>query len=170
MHSPLEQFTIKELIPFDLFGMNLAFTNASLFMVLTVLASTVLMLLPMRRPALIPTRWQSLPEMLYEFIQGVVRDVIGPAGMKFLPLVFTLFMELKRRRHGANNFYGSKMNKRSVRRRAPVAQLDRASACGAEGRRFKSCQVYHANAPLLVGLLRGLCGLFGSTTQLRSRR
>jgi F-type H+-transporting ATPase subunit a len=92
MHSPLEQFTIKELVPFSLFGANLSFTNASLFMVLTVLVSTVLMILPMRRPALIPTRWQSLPEMLYEFIQGVVRDVIGPAGMKFLPLVFTLFM------------------------------------------------------------------------------
>jgi hypothetical protein len=26
---------------------------------------------------------------------------------------------------------------------ARVAQLDRASACGAEGRRFKSCHAYH---------------------------
>ena len=25
---------------------------------------------------------------------------------------------------------------------APVAQLDRASACGAEGHRFESCRVY----------------------------
>ena len=57
MKSPLEQFTIKELVPIDVFGTNLAFTNASLFMVLTVLASTALMLIPMRRPAMIPTRW-----------------------------------------------------------------------------------------------------------------
>ncbi len=27
--------------------------------------------------------------------------------------------------------------------RAPVAQLDRALACGAKGRKFESCQVYH---------------------------
>ena len=27
--------------------------------------------------------------------------------------------------------------------RAPVAQLDRALACGAKGHRFKSCRVYH---------------------------
>ena len=26
---------------------------------------------------------------------------------------------------------------------APVAQLDRALACGAKGRKFESCQVYH---------------------------
>ena len=26
--------------------------------------------------------------------------------------------------------------------RAPVAQLDRALACGAKGRKFESCQVY----------------------------
>lgn len=26
---------------------------------------------------------------------------------------------------------------------APVAQMDRASACGAEGHRFESCRVYH---------------------------
>ncbi len=39
---------------------------------------------------------------------------------------------------------------------APVAQLDRALACGAKGRRFESCRVYHVNAPPCVGLLRGI--------------
>ena len=38
--------------------------------------------------------------------------------------------------------FAKQTNKRSARRRAPVAQLDRASACGAEGHRFKSCRVY----------------------------
>ena len=61
-------------------------------MVLTTVAALALMLIPMRRAALIPGRWQNVPEMLYEFIQGLVRDVIGPGGMRYLPLVFTLFM------------------------------------------------------------------------------
>jgi F-type H+-transporting ATPase subunit a len=90
--SPLHQFEIHELIPFKLAGHNLAFTNSSLFMLLTVIAATTLMILPMRRAALIPGRWQTLPEVFYEFIQSLVRDVIGPGGMKFLPFVFTLFM------------------------------------------------------------------------------
>ena len=92
MASPLHQFEIHPIIPFELNGWNLAFTNSSLFMVLTVLVSTVLMTVPMVRQRLIPGRWQSIPELLYEFISGVIRDVIGPAGLKYLPLVFTLFM------------------------------------------------------------------------------
>ncbi len=35
---------------------------------------------------------------------------------------------------------------------APVAQLDRALACGAKGRRFESCQVYQVKSPSLEGL------------------
>ena len=38
--------------------------------------------------------------------------------------------------------------------RAPVAQLDRALACGAKGRKFESCQVYHDKTPTFyVGVL-----------------
>lgn len=92
MSSPLHQFEIKEIVPFELGGINLAFTNSALFMLLTVIVTTVLMILPMRRATLIPSRWQSLPEMLLEFVQGIVRDVIGSGGAKYLPLVFSLFM------------------------------------------------------------------------------
>lgn len=92
MHSPLAQFDIKPIIDFAPMGFNLAFTNSALLMVMAVAASVALMLLPMRGATVVPTRWQSVSEMLFEFVQGVVRDVIGPAGMKFMPLVFTLFM------------------------------------------------------------------------------
>ena len=33
-HSPMEQFEIKRLIPIDLFGFDVSFTNSSLFMVI----------------------------------------------------------------------------------------------------------------------------------------
>jgi F-type H+-transporting ATPase subunit a len=92
MASPLHQFEIHPIVPFQVGGWNLAFTNSALFMVLTVLVASVLMIAPMRGSRLIPTRWQSIPEMLYEFIAGVIRDVIGTAGLKYLPFVFTLFM------------------------------------------------------------------------------
>ena len=35
----------------------------------------------------------------------------------------------------------------SATNRAPVAQLDRASASGAEGHRFESCRAYHLYHP-----------------------
>lgn len=92
MASPLHQFEIHPIVPFEMGGWNLAFTNSSLFMVLTVLVASALMIVPMAGSRLIPTRWQSISEMLYEFVAGIIRDVIGTAGLKYLPLVFTLFM------------------------------------------------------------------------------
>jgi len=92
MAGPLHQFEIKRFIPLDVAGYDVSFTNSSLFMILTVLVSTLLMVIPMTNASKIPTRWQSIPEMLYEFVQSLVRDVIGPGGMRYLPLVFSLFM------------------------------------------------------------------------------
>lgn len=90
--NPLHQFEINSILPIEIGGLNLSFTNSSLFMVLAAMTAALLMVLPMRRAALVPGRWQNVPEMLYEFIQGLVRDVIGPGGMRYLPLVFTLFL------------------------------------------------------------------------------
>ena len=45
----------------------------------------------------------------------------------------------------------------------PVAQLDRASACGAEGRRFESCQVHHDEYP---SYRWGICFNAGNLTDV----
>ena len=42
--------------------------------------------------ALVPARLQSLAEMSYEFVANMLRDAAGKQGMKFFPLVFSLFM------------------------------------------------------------------------------
>jgi F-type H+-transporting ATPase subunit a len=41
--------------------------------------------------ALVPGRLQSVAESIYEFVAKMVRDSMGEQGMKFFPLVFTLF-------------------------------------------------------------------------------
>src|SRR5690606_25530175 len=41
---------------------------------------------------LVPTRAQSVAEMSYEFIASMLRDSAGSQGMRFFPLVFSLFM------------------------------------------------------------------------------
>ena len=91
-HSPLAQFEVHPLIPIKLGGFDISFTNASLWMVISVAVALLLLLAASRRSALVPGRVQSLSEMLIEFISGTVRDSAGKEGMKYFPLIFSLFM------------------------------------------------------------------------------
>ena len=91
-HSPLEQFEVKG------FGADphtlefYTFTNSSLFMVIGILLVCLILFGGIRRGALVPSRWQSLTEMSYEFIANMIRDNVGHDGRKYFPFIFTLFM------------------------------------------------------------------------------
>lgn len=91
-HSPLAQFEIKRLVDIDLGGFDASITNSSVFMMVAIVAVTIFMVVGMRRGSLVPTRWQSMAEMSYEFVAGMLRDNVGSAGRKYFPFVFTLFM------------------------------------------------------------------------------
>ncbi|MGQ0662031.1 MAG: F0F1 ATP synthase subunit A [Pseudomonadota bacterium] len=91
-HSPLAQFEIKRLVPIDLGGLDVSFTNSALFMVIAVTLVALLMTLPVRGRALVPGRWQSLVELGYQFIANMVHENVGTAGRQYFPFVFTLFM------------------------------------------------------------------------------
>jgi F-type H+-transporting ATPase subunit a len=92
MANPLEQFTIKTLIPIHLGEVDASLTNSGLFMILTVAAILLFLTLGMRQRLLVPGRWQSLAEISYEFIAGMIRDNVGSEGRKYFPFVFSLFM------------------------------------------------------------------------------
>jgi F-type H+-transporting ATPase subunit a len=90
--SPLEQFEIHTLAPIQIGGINASFTNASLYMALAVVAVTAFLTLGMRKAALVPGRWQSMAEILYDFVAGMIRDNAGNDARPFFPFIFTLFM------------------------------------------------------------------------------
>lgn len=92
MASPLEQFEIKAIIPLQLGGMDVSFTNSSLYMVLTVVLTAGFVLLGMRQRALVPGRFQVAVELSYEFVANLLRDTVGNEGRKYFPFVFTIFM------------------------------------------------------------------------------
>ncbi len=92
MANPIEQFTIRPLVEINLGGLDATFTNASAFMMLTVVTVTLFLSLSMRGRALVPGRWQSMAELSYEFVAGLLRDNVGTEGRRFFPFVFTLFM------------------------------------------------------------------------------
>jgi len=91
-HSPLEQFHIKRLVPIDLGGVDVSFTNSAAVMVVAVVVITVFLTMSMRRGTLVPGRWQSMAELSYEFIANMLRDNVGSEGRRFFPFIFTLFM------------------------------------------------------------------------------
>ena len=92
MANPLEQFQIKTIVPLHVAGVDVSFTNASAFMVLSVALVSLFVILSMRGRAMVPTRFQSLAELSYEFIAGMVRDNVGSEGRKYFPFIFSLFM------------------------------------------------------------------------------
>lgn len=86
MASPVEQFTVKPIIP------EIGFTNASLFMVATVAVVIGGLMYATRAKSIVPGRAQSVAEVLHDFAANTLRSIAGESGMVFFPLVFPLFM------------------------------------------------------------------------------
>jgi len=90
--NPIEQFKIKPIIPLEVGGVDISFTNSAVMMVIAVVLVTAFLTLSVRSRALVPGRWQSMAEVFYEFIAGMLRENVGSAGRKYFPFIFTLFM------------------------------------------------------------------------------
>jgi F-type H+-transporting ATPase subunit a len=91
--SPIHQFAIKPLFTIgNVGGHEIAFTNSSLFMVLSVGLISALLIGSTSGRGLVPGRLQSVAEISYEFVANTIRSTAGTEGMKFFPLVFSLFM------------------------------------------------------------------------------
>ena len=93
MHeNPLHPFELHawgELAPF---GIDIALNKAVVMMWIVVALATWLLYWAGRERRLVPTRLQSLAELLVEFIRGIVLDTMGTEGMRFFPFVATLFL------------------------------------------------------------------------------
>lgn len=90
--DPIKQFAVMPIIPLHLFGIDVSFTNASLFMLCIVAAIMAFVFGGTRRGALVPSRLQSAAEMSYEFVANTVHLTSGSKGMEFFPLIFSIFM------------------------------------------------------------------------------
>lgn len=91
-HGPMEQFVIKPLINLELGGANISYTNSAFLMTLAVLATFAMFWVATRHRTMVPSRWQSIAELTYEFVGGMVKDNAGVEGMRYFPFIFTLFM------------------------------------------------------------------------------
>ena len=87
----MEQFEIRKLVDLDILGHDVSFTNSSLMMIVALLLISGFMIYAMSGRSLVPTRIQSIAEIFYEYIAGMVKENIGEQGMKFFPWVFSIF-------------------------------------------------------------------------------
>jgi F-type H+-transporting ATPase subunit a len=89
--DPIHQFNIEPIFTIGHIGKHaIVFTNSSLYMFVAVALTALLMLAGGRQ--LVPGRVQSIAEISYEFVATMIRSTAGSEGMKFFPLIFSLFM------------------------------------------------------------------------------
>lgn len=88
---PLDQFIVK-----PLFGDGPVFwytpTNVTLWMAIAVLCIVALFVFGTRGRSIVPTRVQSVAEVLYGFVYKMIEDVTGHDGVKYFPYIMTLFL------------------------------------------------------------------------------
>ncbi len=88
---PMDQFVVKPLFGGDVVNWYTP-TNVTLWMGLTVLAIVVLLVVGTRGRAIVPSRSQSVAEVMYGFVHKMVEDIAGKEGLKYFPYIFTLFI------------------------------------------------------------------------------
>jgi F-type H+-transporting ATPase subunit a len=90
--NPIEQFELSRVLRVIVGPFDVSVTNSAIFMAIAAALTLLLMSQTAKGTVGAPGRLQSLGEMAYEFIAGMVKSAAGPEGMRFFPLVFSLFM------------------------------------------------------------------------------
>ena len=91
--NPMHQFEVYKIGPeINFGGINLSFTNASLFMTLSSVLILLLLFFGTKKKSLIPSKIQFITEMSYTFVAKMINDTAGNSAKSFFPFIFTLFM------------------------------------------------------------------------------
>lgn len=92
MENPLHPFELHQLVQLSLFGLDISINKAVLLMWVVVGLAGALLVIGGSSRRLVPTKLQSLAELLVDFIRGIILDTMGKDGMKFFPFIATLFV------------------------------------------------------------------------------
>lgn len=91
-NDPISQFKINTIFSLgEVGGVEFAMTNSAIFMIATIVVISSFLIMSTSGRGLVPSRWQSTAELIYELVASTLRNTAGTEGMKFFPLVFSLF-------------------------------------------------------------------------------
>jgi F-type H+-transporting ATPase subunit a len=91
--NPMHQFNVYRIGPEISFGsVDISFTNASLFMIISALTIISVFFVGTRRKAIVPTKIQLLTELSYTLVSKMISDTAGSKAKPYFPFIFSLFM------------------------------------------------------------------------------
>ena len=91
--NPMQQFSVHKIGPeIKIAGVDLSFTNASLFMVISASIILLFLFLGTKEKKIIPDKVQLVAEMFYSFVAKMISDTAGPKAKPYFPFIFSLFM------------------------------------------------------------------------------
>ena len=91
--NPMYQFNVYRIGPEIKIGeVDISFTNASLFMVISTLAILIVFNLGAKKKSLIPDKIQLLSELSYSFVSKMISDTAGAKANPYFAFIFSLFM------------------------------------------------------------------------------
>ena len=89
----MSQFNVNKIGPeIKLGGVDLSFTNASLFMLITVTIILLFLYLSTKDKKIIPNKLQLLSEIPYNFVAKMISDTAGSKAKPYFPFIFSLFV------------------------------------------------------------------------------
>ena len=92
-NNPMQQFTVHKIGPeINIAGVDLSFTNASLFMVISASLIILLLFFGSKEKKIIPSKIQLITEMFYTFVAKMISDTAGSKAKPYFPFIFSLFM------------------------------------------------------------------------------
>jgi len=91
--NPMHQFEVYRIGPEIKLGtIDISFTNASLFMVISSLAILLIFNLGSKKNSLLPSKIQLLAELSYTFVSKMISDTAGSKAKPYFAFIFSLFM------------------------------------------------------------------------------
>ena len=90
--SPLEQFSIYKILPLSFGFVDLSITNSSLFVIIIFLIMFIGFNAILSNALMIPTVWQTILEMFYEFVyHNIVSENVRKNGDLYFTVLFNIF-------------------------------------------------------------------------------
>jgi len=91
--NPMHQFNVHKIGPeIKIGGIDLSFTNASLFMLFSAILIFLFLLFGTKEKKIIPGKVQLISEILYNFVSKMVNDTAGKKAKPYFPFIFSLFI------------------------------------------------------------------------------
>ena len=91
--NPMQQFTVYKIGPeIKIAGVDLSFTNSSLFMLISAATILLILFLGSKEKKIIPGKIQLISEMFYSFVAKMISDTAGSKAKPYFAFIFSLFM------------------------------------------------------------------------------